>query len=276
MPSEHRNRALKKLPWIIAFAIAAIAAPTWLVLNRPPEPSPEPSSQLPSLAQPDGRSDAISATLEQATGSAHPRPNSDPQGNPKAARSDSAPDPVRVPKLGPRSQKRYAAARTTLEEAGYYPFEVEGLLGTWSAAEAQVQDELGPHPALKFRNPSGRPDPRLAEALYDYDQALRAIIPDDEYDLGRYALGMPNRVEIFNVPENSASMAAGFMDGDIVESINGQTFYTKTEVRKWFQENHVNPDARYPVVTVRRGDQIVEIVSDGPRIGNLQNIRVKP
>lgn len=103
---------------------------------------------------------------------------------------------------------------------------------------------------------------------------IREEIGDASYDRFLYTTGEDNRVQISSVIPGSAAEAAGFQDGDLVESYAGERVFRFSELRDATTDGE---SGELVAVRLRRGGRVVDVwVPRGPLGVRLDMSRAEP
>ncbi len=111
-----------------------------------------------------------------------------------------------------------------LAAAGLSQSDVERLRERWEAHELEKL-ELSNH-ALR----EGWKRKRIWEERRGLEASLRDEL-GEEWDAYLYATDRPNRLQVSDILADSAASAAGFEDGDLIVSYDGNRVYTPRELR---------------------------------------------
>ncbi len=103
---------------------------------------------------------------------------------------------------------------------------------------------------------------------------IREEIGDASYDRFLYATGEDNRVQVSSVIPGSAAEAAGFQDGDLVESYAGERVFRFSELREATTQGE---SGELVAVRLRRGGRVIDAwVPRGPLGVRLDMARAEP
>ena len=115
---------------------------------------------------------------------------------------------------------------------------------------------------------------RELEKLDSGNENIRDQYGDKAYDAYLYAAGLPNRVEVQSVLENSPAAVAGLQAGDKIISYDNQRIYTGQELRDATARGKANDVV---TVDIERGDETRQIyLSRGPMGIRMTSISVAP
>jgi hypothetical protein len=195
---------------------------------------------------------------------------SDPEGT---GEQTASPEAARPQSLDPRTPSRSARAIESsppehqarrfdgraLEEAGFFPHDVEDIRRRWEEAETTVRAEREPL------------DPKQQEV----DSAMRKLLGDDDYDAGRFATGQNNRIEILQVLEGSDSDLLGLQEGDLVIEYDGTPIYTVEEYFELWRSNRSLGEGDV-ILTIEREGQLFKIAAPGGDLGPFHGVQLPP
>jgi hypothetical protein len=103
---------------------------------------------------------------------------------------------------------------------------------------------------------------------------IREEIGDASYDRFLHATGEDNRVQVSSVIPGSAAEAAGFQDGDLVESYAGERVFRFSELREATTQGE---SGELVAVRLRRGGRVIDAwVPRGPLGVRLDMARAEP
>jgi hypothetical protein len=158
-----------------------------------------------------------------------------------------------------------------LEEAGYFPHDVEEIRRRWEEAEAEVRVARGPlGPGMPGVTPKD-----LQREQHEVDSAMRERLGDDDYDAGRFATGQDNRVEIHWIPEGSVAASVGLQEGDLLIEYEGTPIYTPEEYLELMRRDRPL-GGREVILTIDRAGKTYEVAVPGGAVGAFRGVRVPP